>query len=275
MKFVYCGYDFMLGVARRLVADGHTLCGILTFPCDNIFNFNTETIALAEKHKVPISLEKPSPAQIAALRNAGTEIFIAAGYLYKIPDVSPAYGLNIHPSLLPKGRGIMPLPFILLDHPEASGLTIHKLSGKFDTGDILLQEKLPLSETETVETLSARMAARAPDMISAIIKDLPGHWNNAVPQDETEALHFPPPGDRMRILDWDLPIERLDKIARAFGRFGSLAPLEDGMRVVYAHAVEKKKHTLPPGKIAVRDEKEIAVAANGGIFILKKFEKTG
>ena len=49
MKFVYFGYDMMLGCARRLIADGHQLAGIFTFPCDNVFNFNIETVALARQ----------------------------------------------------------------------------------------------------------------------------------------------------------------------------------------------------------------------------------
>src|SRR5689334_7822406 len=103
MKFVYCGYDFMLPTARRLIQDGHNLAGVFTFPCDNVFNFNLETIDLAKKHRVQASLEKPSAGDIAALN---PEVVIVAGYLHKLPDVSPAYGINIHPSYLPKGRGL-------------------------------------------------------------------------------------------------------------------------------------------------------------------------
>ena len=49
MKFVYFGYDFMLGTVHRLLDDGHELAGIFSFPCDNVFNFNVETTALAKK----------------------------------------------------------------------------------------------------------------------------------------------------------------------------------------------------------------------------------
>ncbi len=272
MKFVYLGYDFMLGTARRLVAGGHELAGIFTFPCDNVFNFNIETVALAKKLDLFISFEKPGKKDIELLREKGAQAFIAAGYLYKIPDVAPAYGLNIHPSLLPRGRGLMPLPYILLDHPDAAGFTIHKLADEMDGGDILYQEALPLAADETVETLSGRMAAQAPEALLKVMADLPGAWKTATPQNEAEILRFPPPDDRMRLLDWNLPLERLDKIARAFGHFGSLADFDGSLWAVYAHEIKTHNHGHAPGTVISTGD-DIAIAARGGLFILKKFEK--
>lgn len=273
MKFVYCGYDFMLGIVHRLVQDGHEPVGLFTFPCDNIFNFNRDTASFGKEFNLPVLLEKPHRTEINAMTDKGAEVFISAGYLYKIPDVSPAYGLNIHPAYLPKGRGLMPIPFILLDYPEASGFTIHKLADEMDAGDIIAQEKLPLADNETVESLSARMAARAPELLSEIMKDLPKYWNEAKKQDESEALNFPPPSDQMRVLNWNLPLERLDKIARAFGHYGSLASIEGHIRAVYKHEIKKEKHTLPPGKIVAQNSGEMSIAADGGFFIIKKSEE--
>ncbi len=272
MKFVYCGYDFMLGIVHRLVEDGHEPVGLFTFPCDNIFNFNRETEALGKKLNIPVHFEKPHREDISAMIARGAEVFIAAGYLYKIPDTTPAYGINVHPAFLPKGRGLMPLPFILLDHPEAAGFTIHKLSDKLDGGDIIAQEKLPLSETESVETLSGRIAARAPELMSKIMKDLPKFWNAVKKQDESAATEFPPPSDQMRLLEWNLPLERLDKIARAFGHYGSLAIIDGQVHAVYAHEIKKENHALPIGKITSRNNGEISIAVNGGFFIIKKSE---
>ena len=81
MKFVYFGYDFMLGTVHRLLDDGHELAGIFSFPCDNVFNFNVETTALAKKLNVPLNLEKPVAADIENMKEKGAEIFLSAGYL--------------------------------------------------------------------------------------------------------------------------------------------------------------------------------------------------
>lgn len=272
MKFVYCGYDFMLGIVHRLMKDGHEPVGLFTFPCDNIFNFNRETEALGKKLNILVHHEKPHRADIDAIKNKGAEVFIAAGYLYKIPDTAPAYGVNVHPAYLPKGRGLMPIPFILLDHPEAAGFTIHKLADELDAGDIIAQEKFELADNETVESLSGRIAARAPELMAKIMKDLPGSWDAAKKQDGSAALNFPPPSDQMRYLNWSLPLERLDKIARAFGHYGSLAMIDDQIYAVHAHEIKKEKHSLPPGKITAQNNSEFSIAVSGGFFIIKKSE---
>ena len=275
MKFVYFGYDFMLGTVDRLLKEEHELVGVFSFPCDNIFNFNIRTVALAQRENVPLSLEKPSFTDIRNMQGKGAVVFLSAGYLFKIPDVAPGYGLNIHPSYLPKGRGLMPLPFILLDHPEAAGFTIHKLADEMDSGDILAQEKFSISEAETVETFSGRIAERAPELLSGIMKDLPSAWKNAKAQNESEALNFPPPNDQMRVLNWNLPLDRLDKIARAFGHYGSLAQIGSSIHAIYAHTIEKDKHAHPPGTIISDEHGTTKIAVHGGYFIIKKSEPVG
>lgn len=277
MKFVYFGYDFMLAGIERLMADGHDLIGVFTFPCDNVFNFNAQTLALAKKLKIPASDKKPVPQDIEAFQKKGCECFLSAGYPFKIPPVTKngAFGINLHPSLLPLGRGLMPTPYIIMDHPVASGMTIHKLSPKFDEGDILHQTELHLHDRETVETLSARIAMRAPDMLSMVMKDLNHYWENAKPQNHKKALVFPAPTDDMRILDWDKPVARIDKTARAFGRYGSLARFNDALWIVYAHDAWQERHSVKPGTVAARLSREIVIAAKDGFVCLKEFQKAG
>jgi methionyl-tRNA formyltransferase len=275
MKFVYFGYDFMLGSVQRLLEDGHELIGVFTFPCDNVFNFNAQTVGLAEYLKIPVITEPPKPSDIAAYIQKGCACFLSAGYPFKIPpiDETKSRGINVHPSLLPLGRGLMPTPHILLNHPKASGLTVHKLTPGFDEGDILHQTPLPLHERETVETLSARIALRAPDVLSMIFSDLPSYWSDARPQNEKKATYFPPPDDSMRLLEWTLPVKRLDEIARAFGRYGSLARFDNELWVVYAHDIWQEKHGLKPGTVAIRLPREIVIAAKDGFVCLKEFHK--
>jgi methionyl-tRNA formyltransferase len=273
MKFVYFGYDFMLPAVERLLADGHQLLGIFTFDCDNIFNFNTRTLALAKKLKIRAVVEKPERAAIDQYIAQGCECFLAAGYPFKIPPIDKVYAINLHPSLLPKGRGLMPVPKIIIDEPKAAGFTIHKLSNQFDAGDILYQVPLPLAPRETVETLSARTILKAPAALSMIFADLPHYWKKAKPQKESQASTFPPPDDQMRLLDWNLPVEKIDALARAFGRYGSLAQFDNALWVVYAHDVWEEKHLLAPGTIAARLSREIVIAAKDGFVCLKEFQR--
>ncbi len=283
MKFIYFGYDFMLPCVSALMNDGHELGGVFTFECDNISMFNQCTIALAQGCGVPVILGKPQDIHIENFIAEGAKAFIAAGYPYKIPAITPdidnpidnpkAYGINIHPSLLPKGRGIMPSPYILTDHPEASGLSIHKLTQDFDAGDILDQVALPLNPNENVETLSARMVMAAPAILSRIMSNLPKYWSNATPQDESQASYFPLPSEDMRTLDWSKSIHDIDKTARSFGRYGTLAHFDEQFWLVYDHDVWKEEHKHTPGEVVCRLGTQITIAALDGFVCLKDLKQ--
>lgn len=275
MKFVYFGYDFMLDSVLRLIREGHTLLAVYSFECDNIFNFNARTQALAQELEIPFTTNKPLPMDIDIFLRQGAEVFLAAGYPYKIPpilDTVGVYGLNFHPSLLPKGRGLMPTPHIIMHHPEVSGVTIHRLSEKFDDGAILMQKALPLSDQDDVETLSARIALCAPDMISDCFAGLPALWANASPQNSAEASHFPPPDESMRTLSWKDSVALNEKKGRAFGRYGCLARLNGQLYAVYNFKGWVEPHSYRPGTIACELSREIVVAVADGFLCLKELQ---
>ena len=274
MKFVYFGYDFMLGSVEQLRADGHDLVGIFTFPCDNIFNFNTNTHALAESLNIPITESKPTAEDLNSYIAAGVETFFAAGYPYKIPpiDDEQAYGLNLHPSFLPKGRGMMPTPTIIMSAPEAAGITVHKLTPKYDEGDIIDQTPFTLDPFETVDTYAARVALAAPEMITRIFDDIKQYWIMAKPQDKNEVALFPTPDDAMRTIDWNAPLKDIDAKARAFGRYGCLAYIENQHWVIYDHDILKTPHQNSVGHPILPNLHQKIIPVKNGYFIIKRGE---
>lgn len=275
MKFVYFGYDFMLGAVERLIADGHELIGVFSFECDNIFNFNSKTKALTDQLDIPFTAQKPKKIDIQVFMDEGADVFLSAGYPYKIPDIDDehAYGLNVHPSLLPKGRGIMPTPTIIMQSPEVCGFSVHKLSPIFDDGDILYQKSIQIDDNDDVETISARIAIAVPDVMSKLMKDLPEYWQHAIPQNKEEASTFPMPDQNMRMLHWSHPVEKIKLTGRAFGRFGCLAHLDGTLWAVYNFNAWKEQHNYAPGEIVCVLSREIIVAAKDGFVCLKELQE--
>ena len=114
---------------------------------------------------------------------------------------------------------------------------------------------------------------RAPDILSMIFSDLPTYWKDAKTQNEKKASYLAAPDDAMRLLDWNYPVEKLDRIARAFGRYGSLAKFDNDTWVVYAHDAWEEKHNMKPGTVALRLSREIVLAAKDGFFCIKEAHK--
>ena len=100
MKFVFFGYDFMLPSVIRLIEDGHELIGIMSFECDNVFNFNQSCQELAKAHKIPFIQSRATQQHIEQFLSQDCEVFLSAGYPHKIPHIGEekAYAINIHPT---------------------------------------------------------------------------------------------------------------------------------------------------------------------------------
>jgi len=113
--------------------------------------------------KTPDLLEK---AILDVLTKNNAQIIFLAGYLKKLgPTILRAYEnrvFNIHPSLLPKygGKGMYGLNIhtaVIAAKETETGITIHRVSHEYDTGEIIAQTKVPVQENDTPETLSARV----------------------------------------------------------------------------------------------------------------------
>ena len=277
MKLVFFGYDFSLDIARRLLNDGHHILKIFSFETDNQYAFNNRLQELADINQIPFSTEKVTPQDIKTLISAGCECFFSSGYLYRIPEIDEicAYGINLHPTMLPIGRGPMVMPRLLLEHKDKCGLTIHKLAPEFDTGDILYQEALEMLPDEDIETLSARIAMRAPDLASMILANLDTYWKNATPQDEAESSYWPAHTDEDRTFNWEHSIEKANQIINAFSRYGMLARFDEQLWAVFLAKTWKEKHTHSPGAVVLRLSKEVVIALPDGYIILKEYYPTG
>lgn len=273
MKFAFFGYDFSLDIARRLIADGHTLTALFTFPCDGMFIFNDRAKALARELDAPLYEDRATAGQLQALTGQGCRFFLAAGYPHKIPpvDEKDVYALNVHPALLPAARGIMPLAHIIMEAPEAAGLSIHKMTQIFDDGDILYQEPIAVTPETDVEILSAQIAMRSPGAVSAVVRDIAQVWKNATPQDPALAYTCPPPDEAMRTLDWRQSVDALNRKGRAFGRYGVIAPVQGESFVAFNFKGWEEAHHNAPGDVLLAGPREIVVAADDGYVCLKEF----
>jgi len=105
-------------------------------------------------------------AILNTLKRHDVQIVFLAGYLKKLgTKVSKAYEgsvYNIHPSLLPKygGKGMYGLNVhkaVINAGETETGITIHRVTGEYDAGEIIAQRKVAVLKDDTPETLAARV----------------------------------------------------------------------------------------------------------------------
>jgi methionyl-tRNA formyltransferase len=89
-------------------------------------------------------------------------------------DIPRLGSLNFHPSLLPKYRGLMPVFWALADGESHTGATIHWVDTGIDTGQIVDQEAIEITERDTEHSLYARICIVAAGMLTNAVRELAG-----------------------------------------------------------------------------------------------------
>ena len=117
-------------------------------------------------------------------------------------------------------RGPRPIPWILLNHREAAGVTIHKLAREYDTGDILLSERLHLAKGETYHSYTVKCCLLAGSMNRTLFSNFDEYWNKARQQDEFEATWAGSPTREERMIDSNYCVGEVARRMDAFGPLG-------------------------------------------------------
>lgn len=101
--------------------------------------------------------------------------------------------LNVHPSMMPDNRGPDPLFWTFWRGDEATGVTIHLMDERLDTGPILAQQGEPILEGVTEAALEARLATHGGELLAQALGALADGSARPQPQDESLATSFPWP----------------------------------------------------------------------------------
>ena len=80
--------------------------------------------------------------------------------------------INIHPSLLPKYKGLNTHEEVLKNKEKFTGCTVHYVNSKLDSGKIILQRKVKIKKTDSVKTLSAKVLSQEHKLYPAAINKI-------------------------------------------------------------------------------------------------------
>jgi len=134
------------------------------------------------------------------LESLQLDAVVVACFPWKIPgwarSVAPAGCLNVHPSLLPDGRGPEPLFWAFRWRLAETGVTIHLIDSGWDTGPIVAQRTLAIPETATVATLERSLAEMGGDLLREVLPQARAGLLAATPQDPDAGRYAPFPAEK-------------------------------------------------------------------------------
>ncbi len=166
----------------------------------------------------PEKLDDPFLDQVKAL---APDLLVVAAYgkifRQSLIALFPMGGINMHPSLLPKYRGPSPITAAILSGDRETGVSIQKVARKFDTGDILAQERFQLKGDETTAALSVALAVLGAELLAGVLGDLAaGREPAARAQDESGASYCRTIQKQDGTVQWEKPAAEIERAVRAY-----------------------------------------------------------
>jgi methionyl-tRNA formyltransferase len=176
---------------------------------------------LAVESGIPVfTPEKVSiPDEIDRIRGLNPDfiVVVAYGQILKLPVIeAPKYGtINIHSSLLPRWRGAAPIQWSILGGDSETGITTMKIVPKLDAGDMLMQERIPITSDDTAETIHDRLSELGATLILPTLTGLMAGTLMGTPQDESKVTYAHKLQKEMEALDWKKSAREIDLSVRA------------------------------------------------------------
>lgn len=179
-----------------------------------------EIEAVARAHNIPVLLpDRPKDIydQLVAYQ-ADIGILVAYGRIIpqSIIDIFPRGILNIHPSLLPRYRGSIPIEQAILDGAKETGVSVMGLVAAMDAGPVYAQEKVALDGTETKQELTAKLLAIGAQLIIDVLPSALDGTAQPAPQDESQATATKLIQKSDGNLELTKSAERLEREVRAY-----------------------------------------------------------
>jgi methionyl-tRNA formyltransferase len=202
-NLVFCGTPgFAVPTLDRLVESGFHVGLVVTQP-DRPKGRGLELVSSPIKQSaLQLGLPIVQPETIKSnadfrsrLSDLNPDAIIVVGYGRIIPqwmlDLPPLGNINLHASLLPKYRGAAPIQWAIARGENVTGVTTMKIDAGLDTGDVLLQQEIPIAPDDTAETLSPKLAAVGADLTVATLASLRGGTIQPRKQDNSKATLAP------------------------------------------------------------------------------------
>jgi methionyl-tRNA formyltransferase len=166
-RIVFMGTpEFAVPSLDALIKAGYPIVAVVTAPdkpAGRGMKLNESPVkkyARAAGLKVLQPEKLKDPQFLASLKSLEADLQVVVAFRMLPESVwnMPALGtINLHGSLLPQYRGAAPINWAIINGEKETGVTTFKLQQEIDTGDILLSEKIPISENETAGELHERM----------------------------------------------------------------------------------------------------------------------
>src|SRR5690606_1725060 len=218
----------------------------------------------------------------AQLEQVAADVMVVAAYGLILPawtlQLPPRGCLNIHASLLPRWRGAAPIQRAIEAGDAETGVTIMQMDEGLDTGDMLLERRVPIGENDSAAQLHDALAIAGGEAIVQALQLLQAGSLTAQAQPDDGVTYAAKLDKAEAALDCTQPAVLLARRVRAFnpvpGATVRLPGLDTPVKVWRAQALDMAA-TQAPGTLLQATASGIDIATGDGVLRLLELQKAG
>ena len=179
LRIVYLGTpEFAAASLQALVEGGYNVVAVVTMPDKPAGRGHQVQYSDVKKYALSVGLPILQPeklkdeAFLEELRSykADLQIVVAFRMLPEVVWSMPRLGtFNLHASLLPQYRGAAPINRAVMNGDKETGATTFMLKHEIDTGNMILQERIPIGEDENVGSVHDRLMALGTELVTRTV----------------------------------------------------------------------------------------------------------
>jgi len=291
MKIVFMGTpEFAVASLDILVKNHYEIVAVVTVPDKPAGRGQQLQQSAVKKYALEKGLKVLQPEKlkdekfISTLKElkADLQIVVAFRMLPEVVWNMPPLGTyNLHGSLLPKYRGAAPINWAVINGETESGVTTFKLKHEIDTGNVLFQEKTPITPSTTAGELHDSLMDIGAKLILKTVQAIEGGDYELKPQDDTLSMHAPKLFKETCRINWNQDIFKIHNLVRGLSPYPTAyTDFKDkhnqmiGIKI-FKSEIEEVIHSDTPGIVKSDGKSFLKVACQNGYLHINELQMAG
>ncbi len=296
LRIVFMGTpDFAVESLKQLVENSYNIAGVVTMPDKPAGRGHKIQFSPVKEYALSKGLTVLQPEKLKAesflnelkALNADLQIVIAFRMLPEVVWNMPRLGtFNLHASLLPQYRGAAPINWAIINGEKETGITTFFITHEIDTGKIIQQEKIAISETDNAEIVHDKLMFKGAELVlqtvDAILRDdIHPKQQEELFRSECELKPAPKIFKETCRINFTGTTESVYNFIRGLSPYPAawtelLCP-DGNVFTVKIFETEKMKtaHNHAPGTVLTDEKKVLDVAVSNGYIRLKSIQLPG
>ena len=194
----------------------------------------------------------------------------------RILDIPPLGCINVHASLLPRYRGAAPMQRCLMAGETMTGVTTMFMDAGLDTGDMLLQEKVEIDASMTMETLHDLLSNIGAGLLVKTIMALMDGTLLRIKQDDSVSCYAAMLTKETGKINWTKSAIELHNLVRALDSWpGAYTRFAGKIFKIWRTRVHDGEHGGDPGEVIYQTEQGLVVATGKGALEILELQAPG